>query len=183
MKTGVVRKSFANVLFSALIFTMLVILVSGCASDSTTDTELVGNWIELSDFEGVPRSDAVAFVVNGKGYVGTGYDGEDRLNDFWEYDPQLNNWTQKADFPGAARNGAVGFGTVTKGYLGTGYDGVNKLMDFWEYDPATDTWDTVAVFGGTARYGAVAFSINNMGYVGTGFDGNALKDLYQFSAY
>jgi len=180
MKMGAIRKSYANILFSALIFSMLIILASGCSSDDEKETELVGNWIELSDFEGVPRSDAVAFVVNGKAYVGTGYDGEDRLNDFWEYDPVVNNWTKKADFPGTPRNGAVGFGTDTKGYVGTGYDGTNKLNDFWEYDPATDTWDSVATFEGSARYGAVAFSINNLGYVATGYDGNTLKDLWEY---
>ena len=84
MKTGMIRKSYVNIIFSTLIFSMLIILASGCSSDDKKETELVGNWIELSDFEGVPRSDAVAFVINGKAYVGTGYDGEDRLNDFWE---------------------------------------------------------------------------------------------------
>lgn len=177
---GTNRKSYTHLLLFALVFTFAIILVNGCSTDETKDPDLVGNWMELSDFEGVPRSDAVAFVVNGKAYVGTGYNGEDRLNDFWEYDPQLNNWSRKADFPGVPRNGAVGFGTDTKGYVGTGYDGTNKLNDFWEYDPATDTWDSVAAFAGTARYGAVAFSINNIGYVGTGYDGNALKDLYAY---
>jgi N-acetylneuraminic acid mutarotase len=112
--------------------------------------------------------------------MGTGYDGDDRRNDFWEYDPVKNNWTQKADFPGAARNAAVGFSTSTKGYIGTGYDGLNKLNDFWEYDPANDDWKQISDFGGSARYGAVAFSINNKGYVGTGYDGNYLKDFWEY---
>ena len=113
--------------------------------------------------------------------MGTGYDGTDRLKDFWEYDPQLNNWMRKADLPGVARNGAVGFGTDSKGYVGTGFDGVNRLKDFWEYDPATDTWTQLPDFGGSARYGAVAFSINNKGYVGTGDDGNFLKDIWEYN--
>jgi len=153
---------------------------NGCKDEEGNDEELVGNWMELSDFEGIPRSDAVAFTIGNKAYVGTGFDGDDRLNDFWEYDPQLNNWTRKADFPGIARSGAVGFGTDTKGYIGTGYDGTNKLKDFWEYDPATDAWTQVADFEGSARYGAVAFAIDNKGYVGTGYDGNSLKDFWQY---
>jgi len=171
----------SNIFWKVLVFSILLLLVSGCGGDGgDEDEELIGNWIELSDFEGVPRSDAVAFSIGNKAYVGTGYDGSDRLNDFWEYDSQLNNWTRKADFPGAPRNGAVGFGTDTKGYIGTGYSGVNRLKDFWEYDPTTNTWRQIADFGGTARYGAVAFAINNKGYVGTGDDGNFLKDFWEY---
>jgi hypothetical protein len=81
------------------------------------DDDLLGDWVELSDFDGLPRSDAVGFSIGTKGYIGTGYDGDERLNDFWEYDVSNNTWTQKADFPGVARNSAIGFGTETKGAL------------------------------------------------------------------
>ena len=177
------RKMTANILWMLVVSSMLLFTISGCGIDEEISEELIGNWLELSDFEGVPRSDAVAFTIGDKGYVGTGYDGSDRLNDFWEYNPTLNNWTRKADFPGAPRNGAVGFGTDTRGYIGTGYDGANRLSDFYEYDPATDTWVQISDFGGTARYGAVAFSINNKGYVGTGDDGNFLKDFWEYDPH
>jgi N-acetylneuraminic acid mutarotase len=171
----------------ALIFRFIIILVlvpgififSWCKKDDNTKN-LVGNWVELSDFEGVARSDAVAFAINDKGYVALGYDGDDRLNDIWEYDPARDYWIQKADFPGNARNGAVAFSTSTKGYVGTGYDGYDKLSDFWEYDPQSNAWTQVADFAGSARYGAVAFSVDNKGYVGTGYDGNYLKDLWMY---
>jgi N-acetylneuraminic acid mutarotase len=156
-------------------------LVIACEDGEDEEEELIGNWIELSDFEGVARTDAVAFSIGNKGYVGTGYDGYERLSDFWEYDVERNTWTQKADFPGVPRNGAIGFATETKGYIGTGYDGVNKLKDFWEFNPDSNKWVQRADFAGSARYGAIAFSINNKGYVGTGFDGNYLKDFWQYS--
>ena len=54
-------------------------------------------------------------TVDSKGYFGTGYDGANKLNDFWEYDPTANNWTQKADFPGTARYDAVAFGCPAMG--------------------------------------------------------------------
>jgi len=174
------RTFYRSVIKLLVLFTLLLLVCACDDSSSDDDDELVGNWFELSDFEGVPRSDAVAFTIGSKGYVGVGYDGSDRLNDFWEYDPQLNNWSRKADFPGTARNGAVGFGTDSKGYIGTGYDGTSKLNDFWEYDPASDTWVQIPDFGGSARYGAIAFAINNKGYVGTGYDGNCLKDLWEY---
>lgn len=156
----------------------IMVIISSCGDDE--DEDLVGNWVELSDFEGIPRSDAVSISLSDKGYVGTGYDGEDRLVDFWEYDPTQDYWAQKTNFPGTARNGAVGFGADGKVYIGTGYDGTNKLKDFYEFDPSLNEWTRVADFPGTARYGAIAMTLNDKGYVGTGFDGNYLKDFYMF---
>lgn len=179
MKKRTIEKIFKNILMSTMIIA-LSIINTGCDDDDDDDDDVIGNWVELSDFEGIPRTEAVSFTIGDKAYVGTGYDGEDRLIDFWEYNPANNQWIRKADFPGAARNGAVGFGTDTKGYIGSGYDGVDKLKDFWEYDPTNDSWVQITDFGGTARFGAVAFAINNKGYVGTGYDGNALKDFWEY---
>ena len=165
------------VIFLLIMFIMP--FMTSCSDDE--ETELVGNWVELSDFEGLPRSDAVGFSIGEKGYVGTGYDGTDRLNDFWEFDPSKNTWTQKADLPGKARNGAVGFGTDTKGYVGTGYDGLNKLNDFWEFSPSTNIWTRKADFAGAARYSAVGMSLDNKGYIGTGYSGYYLKDFWEYN--
>lgn len=164
-------------------FCVLTVLISlsfiSCSKDDDTET-LLGNWIDLSDFEGVARNDAVSFTIGDIGYVGTGYDGDTRLNDFWSYDSDLNYWTQIADFPGEARNAAVAFATKGKGYVGTGYTGQEKLNDFWSYDPLTDSWEQKADFAGTARYGAIALSIDTIGYIGTGYDGNYLKDFWAY---
>jgi N-acetylneuraminic acid mutarotase len=170
-----------HVITSGVILGSILMIMVSCKKDNDDDTvDLVGNWVEVSDFEGLPRTDAVAFTINGKGYVGTGFDGEDRLSDFWEYDPVKNTWTKKKDFPGAARSGAVSFSIGSKGYIGTGYDGMKKLKDFWEYNSETNTWDSIDAFGGSARYGAIAFTINNKGYVGTGYDGYYLKDFWEY---
>jgi N-acetylneuraminic acid mutarotase len=159
----------------------LVLFFTSFSCKKTTTTVLVGNWVEQSSFEGVARSSATAFSINDIGYVGLGYDGEDRLKDFWAYDPGRNSWTPIAAFPGAARNSAVGFSAAGKGYVGFGYDGESKLKDFWQYDPVSNRWDSInAPNGPSARYGAVAFSINDIGYVGTGYDGNYLKDFWAF---
>jgi N-acetylneuraminic acid mutarotase len=180
------------IILFGIAFTVTMINVS--CGGTTDEVALIGNWIELSDFEGVPRSDAVGFAIGTKGYVGTGYnpDAENdtagiwldgRARDFWEYDPDKNTWNRKEPFPGAARNGAVGIATDTKGYIGTGYDGKKSLKDFWEYDPVLNAWTQKADFGGdegTARYGALGFSINNKCYIGTGYDGYYLKDFWEY---
>ena len=156
----------------------VLLFVSACDDDDEED--LVGNWVKLSDFEGIPRADAVGVSLNGKGYIGTGFDGKDRLNDLWEYNPTQDYWIQKAEFPGVARNGAVGFGANGKLYLGTGYNGTHKLNDFYEFDPVKNQWAQIDDFEGSARYGAVAMTLNDKGYVGTGYDGNYLKDFWKY---
>ena len=149
-------------------------------SCTSTSSDLIGDWKHLSDFDGLPRTGAVGFTIGSIGYLGTGYDGDERLKDFWQYDPSKNTWTQLASLPGVGRSYAVGFGTDTKGYIGTGYDGTNKLKDFYEFDPATNTWIQKKDFAGSARYAAIAMAINNKGYVGTGYDDYVLKDWYQY---
>jgi N-acetylneuraminic acid mutarotase len=173
-------KIFKNPIAIACLSVLMLFGKCSCKKDKTAP--LVGNWVEQSDFEGVARSSAVSFTIGNIGYVGTGYDGEDRLTDFWSYDPDRNSWTQIAVFPGTPRNAAVGFSAAGKGFVGTGYDGDAKLKDFWRYDPGTNAWDSVTAPGGpSARYGAVAFSIDNIGYVGTGYDGNYLKDFWAYN--
>jgi len=159
---------------------VLILAVPFFTSCDDPEVVLVGNWVELSDFDGLPRADAVGFAIGSKGYIGTGYDGDKFHNDFWEYDPAKNSWTQKADFPGVKRSQAVGFGTDSKGYIGTGWEGKNRLKDFYEYNPATNTWAQKADFGGSARRSAVAMVINNKGYVGTGDSVAYFKDFWEY---
>ncbi|AKD05854.1 hypothetical protein PKOR_20245 [Pontibacter korlensis] len=162
-----------------LTIALLLGAFTSCDSDEDT-TDLLGDWQKASDFAGVSRSGAVAFTIGDMAYVGTGFDGNQRLTDFWQYDSNKGSWIRKASFPGTARNLAVSFTANGKGYVGTGFDGVNHLRDFWEYDPQTDTWTQIADFPGSARYGAVALSIDNKGYVGAGYDGNYQKDFWQY---
>ena len=159
---------------------VLILAVPFFNSCDKPEEELVGNWVELSDFDGLPRADAVGFVIGNKAYVGTGYDGDNFHNDFWEYDPARNSWTQKASFPGSARSQAVGFSTDTKGFIGTGWDGRYRLKDFYAYDAASNTWAQTADLEGSARRSAVAFSINNKGYVGTGDSVANFKDFWEY---
>ncbi|HEU4574718.1 MAG TPA: kelch repeat-containing protein, partial [Chitinophagaceae bacterium] len=125
-------------------------------------------WTQKANFGGAARTGAVGFSINGKGYIGTGYNGT-YFKDFWEYDPTTNLWTRKADFPGTARDEAVGFSINAKGYLGTGGDASFNYNDFWEYDPSANSWNQKAFLPSYSRAGAVGFSINNKGYMGTGY--------------
>jgi N-acetylneuraminic acid mutarotase len=181
LKKNMCMQKITNLFKLAFIFLTLAAFISSCTKASTDDTDITGNWKRSSEFEGVGRTEGVTFTIGDKVYVGSGFDGTNRLNDFWEYNQTSGTWLRKADFPGTARNSAVAFAVNGKGYVGTGYDGLNKLTDFWEYNPATNAWIRIADFAGTARYGATAFSIADKGYVTTGYDGNFLKDLWEYS--
>jgi N-acetylneuraminic acid mutarotase len=182
LKKNICMQKIKTRLSTAFILFSLVIAVSSCSKTSDDSTDIYGNWKRSSEFEGYARTESVSFTIGDKVYVGGGYDGSNRLNDFWEFNQSNGTWIRKADFPGTARNSAVAFTINGKGYVGTGYDGISKLTDFWEYNPTTNAWTRIADFGGTARYGAAAFSIGDKGYVTTGFDGNYLKDLWEYSA-
>ena len=56
---------------------VLILAVPFFSSCDDEEEVLVGNWVELSDFDGLPRADAAGFVIGSKAYVGTGYDGDD----------------------------------------------------------------------------------------------------------
>ena len=86
-------------------------------------------WTQIADFPGEGRYGAVAFVVDGKAYVGTGYrpdqntKTEQYFNDFYCYDPSTNTWSDAPTYlpDGAvARRDAVAFSLKGKGYVGTG---------------------------------------------------------------
>ena len=148
-------------------------------------------WTQKADFGGVPRSLAVGFSINGKGYVGTGEFIDHYVNgqtysykDFWEYNPVNNTWARKADFGGGNRYFATGFEINGKGYVGTGLtDGESgNGSDFWEYNPKLDMWTKKADFAGGARYAPTGFSINGKGYLGTGVIGNESKsDFWEYN--
>ena len=165
---------------SLLCIIILSLSIVSCSNDD--DSDEYGNWVESSTFDGDSRGNAVSFTIGNKGYIVTGYDGDDYLSDTWEYNSEGDYWVRKADFPGTARSGAVGFSLNGKGYIGTGYDGDDELKDFWEYDPDTNQWTQKADFGGTARYGAIGFSVNGYGYIGTGYDGSEQKDFWKYDA-
>ncbi|GAB3826957.1 Kelch repeat-containing protein [Pontibacter rugosus] len=174
------KNLFRNMrLLSALALVLSICVLTSCDSE---DELVIGEWQPRADFAGVARSSAVSFVIDGKAYVGTGYDGTKRLQDFWMYEPNANTWTKIADFPGEARSAAVAFSANGKGYVGTGYNGSNYLNDFYEYTPSSNTWTRVADLPASARFGAVALSFSNSGYVGAGYDGTYLKDFWMYNA-
>jgi len=103
----------------------------------TADTSGGAPWTQKTNFGGTARRSAVGFSMGTKGYIGTGYDGNNN-NDFWGYDPTADTlggtpWTQKTNFGGSVRHCAIGFAIDTLCYIGTGI-GASFMNDFWEYN-------------------------------------------------
>lgn len=150
--------------------------------DQSTDT-----WTQKTSFPGGIRTNAVAFTIENKAYIGTGSDSISR-KDFWEWDQSTDTWARKSDFPGGVREGAVGFSIDNKGYIGLGY-GVNGYKnDFWEWNQNTDTWTRLPDLPAAPRLLSCGFSIKAKGYVGSGSNGgnenpamSYPRDFWEFS--
>lgn len=130
------------------------------------------NWVQKNNFPGVERYGATGFEINGKLYMGTGYNGVTFMNDWWEYDPSSDQWTQKASLPGAGRFHTTSFVINGKGYIvfgATNTSPYNFIKELWEYDPLLNQWTQKASCPGLARYTAVGFALNGKGYAGTGW--------------
>ncbi|MBK7149553.1 MAG: galactose oxidase [Bacteroidetes bacterium] len=145
----------------------------------TTQNTNPDTWVQKADLgtdanlqAPLARSGAASFSIGSKAYMGTGFDGTNYLNDFWEYNPATNVWTQRATYTGGVRTDAVGFSVNGFGYIGTGYNGSAYLGTFRKYDPATNSWVSAATLSGI-RAGASAFVVGSKAYVGTGYNGSS----------
>jgi hypothetical protein len=149
------------------------------------------------------RTQAVAFAVGGKGYVGSGLIKNEKeelakyLNDFWEYNPANGRWRIVAPLPldlegsnmpllNIGRAKAIAFSIGPLGYAGGGQNS-SHLPDFWSFTPPTSTtdlgkWTYIGTLPGTLRTEGVAFAIGNKGYYGTGFsyERGHLRDFHEF---
>lgn len=139
-----------------------------------------GIWKLKADFDGIARTDATAFSIDNKGYLGLGWAGGAQANNFRAYDPATNTWSVIDSYGGSIRSEAASFVIGSKAYVGTG-EGFDLENDLWEYDPALNDWTAKADFGGTPRRGAVGFSINGKGYIALGTDASGrTNDVWQY---
>ncbi|MBS1949938.1 MAG: hypothetical protein OJF59_002421 [Cytophagales bacterium] len=155
-------------------------------------------WYQVASFPGAGRRDAVAFVMNGKAYVGTGYNIPNGVNnplsDFYQFDPAggvagSGAWTRVSDFGVQqdtvvllARYGCGAFTVNGRGFVGWGNDvNLYDYKDLWEFVPTANSPKSVypGVWiqrpgAGSKRAFPFIFVINDghndMAYVGGGYD-------------
>ncbi|TDW97507.1 Kelch repeat-containing protein [Dinghuibacter silviterrae] len=164
--------------------TLLLLSSFGFFSCSRSSNNNNGDWLRRSDFNGNSRIGAVAFTLNNLGYVATGFDGSNYLNDVWYYDPNLDYWTSVDTLPSIGRALGVAFATSKFGYVGLGFNGTDNgtgtyfPTDFFKFDPSSNNWTPIPSPKLTNNGGvktAVAFGIGapyNIGGVLGGIDGN-----------
>lgn len=141
-------------------------------------------WKPIAPIPGPARSEATSFVLEKKGYVGTGYSANIDLNDFWSYDPLSNGWIAIDPLPEDPRRGAISFSIKGKGYVGTGFisDNSSYLNDLWSFNPTKpkgNQWERRSRLQGSGRSHAGVFVVNNRAYLGGGrsirFSNNQLE--------
>ena len=141
----------------------------------------LGAWTQVADFPGTPRAYNVSINNGTKGYIGLGYDGDNDLSDFWEYDPQTNSWAEIDSFGGGERRFATAFAINNDIYVGTGTQEKDKIYtsDFWKYDGSQ--WTKAPSFAGEKRKKANAVTLNGKAYIISGtHNGGALNDFWEF---
>lgn len=97
------------------------------------------NWtakldIDEEDDYTVFRHGAVAFSLDGLGYIATGSTGVN-LGTVWQYDPDADTWEEMTALEGSARVDAVGFTVANRIYVTTGRSGSFRFDDLWEFRP------------------------------------------------
>ncbi len=149
-------------------------------------------WTQKKDIPGskMGRAYPVGFSMNGKGYVGLGYD-----NGKIEIDPAqititdvtLGPYIDSINLVGAPPNAQIEtvFRQVLYRTIDSVYtDSLDYLQDFYEYDPATDTWTKKANFPGQGRAFASAFTLRDKALVGLGLGDSVMNAMYDdFYAY
>lgn len=147
-----------------------------------------GAWTEASSFSNKRRG-AVAFSLNGKGYLGFGVNNAGLYrSDIWEFDPAagtngVGSWTLKTtlkvDDKEQGRAFAVPLILGDKVYLVGGTSG-SALSTVWEWATVGNTWTQKTSFEGTARNFAVGFVVGGKPYYGTGALGTRFDDMWSF---
>ena len=139
-------------------------------------------WLQKAAMPSSRGLDApISFTINGKMYVGGGYNATNVLDSFYEYDPSANTWTQKANIPQVIFS-AGSFALHGKGYIVCGARGSGPYSTaVYQYDPATDTWATKNNFPGSGRQNVLGFSCLGKGYLAGGFNGVVIAEMWEYN--
>lgn len=119
-------------------------------------------WTSKNNFFTTPRHNISSFSINGKIYMGLGFDQHNFHNDLHVYDPDLNSWKQVASLPSDGLHKTSTFVLNGIGYVVGGSQNGSKAC--WSYNPLTDSWSQIADFPHDISETA-SFVLNNSGYI------------------
>ena len=122
-----------KILFALYLFLGTTLFMS-CSDITDEESDTLGNWTKSTPFKGRPRSGSITFTIGNTAFVGLGYDGDEYLGDFYQFNVTSGFWESRKTFPGTLRERAVAFSVNGKGYVGLGYNrelDKEELGDFW----------------------------------------------------
>jgi N-acetylneuraminic acid mutarotase len=149
--------------------------------DPTTNS-----WTRKADFPGKGRVGAIAEVVDGKAYIGFGFNSGSSVygtestifNDFWMYNPQNNSWEEKSSFPkdpnqlDAPLNSCSSFVNNNNIYIVGLSAQTHMYKDVWRYNTTEDKWKRMSDFPGPSRTAAVSCTNGIRYFFGLGANNN-----------
>jgi N-acetylneuraminic acid mutarotase len=152
-------------------------------------------WKQVANFGGSARYNTIGFSIGSKGYVGTGYDGDEYNSDFWEYDPATDVWKEIQSYPGEKIEGGLSMVVNGKAFICAGRNNGLYNTNLWEFDPSgtevawtsrtpdDDASDYDDFKAAVSRHDAVSFTIGSISYIVGGVASGATNgSLYEFDA-
>jgi len=148
----------------------------------------INQWVQVK-YTGLPprqRSLHAGIAVGECLYIFGGYDGSNRVNDFYRFNFKTSKWTQlpaSSTLP-SARDRHVVVPYDEKIFVFGGYDGNNRINDFWQYDTEHEAWALVDGTVGqppTPRHSHSGIEHDGSMYIFAGYDGNYRSDFHRFN--
>lgn len=101
--------------------------------------QTIPDWFQNLDIDEdddyfIAREKAVAFSLDGIGYITTGTNGSNMVST-WSYDPVFDLWEERTSFEGSSRQGAVGFTVAGRSFVALGQNSSSRFDDVWEFRP------------------------------------------------
>lgn len=151
-------------------------------------------WTQKKDIPGTKmgRAYGVGFSLDGKGYVGLGYDNakieaSGLPGTSVTLGPYIDSIKHVQIAPGPPpihQIETVFRQVLEQTYDSTFTDSLDYLQDFWEYDPAGDSWTQKANFPGQGRAFASGFPLKDKALVGLGLGDSVMGAIFDdFYAY
>ncbi|TYZ58530.1 hypothetical protein PybrP1_012893 [[Pythium] brassicae (nom. inval.)] len=119
-------------------------------------------------------------------YVFGGYDGSNRVNDFYEFNFNRHAWgvVPASGAPPSPRDRHVAVVYKDSFYVFAGFDGNSRVNDFIEYNFLSQKWSNVTVIAGvppTPRHSHAAVVYDKSMYCFGGYDGSYRNDFHEFN--
>ncbi len=151
--------------------------LTGLSSDGYKYDPASDSWSTIASFPGAPRSFAIGYAYNGKGYLGFGLNNFGAQRDIWEFDPSSETWELVTLCPCSPRRHPAFLIKDDKIYIGLGDNAVSAdLNDWWVYDMNADTWTQLQSLPALARHHPFHFIADSTIYAGFGHGGPVIYD-------